>query len=108
MVPLADRMRPQNLDEFVGQKHILDPDKLLHKSIKNKQIFSMIFWGPPGSGKTTLARIVAKEMEADFMEFSAVNTGIAELKKIFESLKQQTRLVKTIIFIDEIHRFSKA
>lgn len=108
MIPLADRMRPQTLEEFMGQKHIVDPDKLLFKAIKNKQIFSMILWGPPGVGKTTLARIIAKEMEADFMEFSAVNTGIAELKKIFESLKQQARLMQTIIFIDEIHRFSKA
>lgn len=108
MVPLADRMRPQNLSEFVGQKHIINPDKLLYKAIKNGQIFSMIFWGPPGVGKTTLARIIAKELEADFMEFSAVNTGIAELKKIFEGLKQQARLIQTIIFIDEIHRFSKA
>lgn len=108
MIPLADRMRPQTLEEFVGQKHIIDPDKLLFKAIKNKQLFSMIFWGPPGVGKTTLARIIAHEMEADFMEFSAVNTGIAELKKIFEGLKQQARLLQTIIFIDEIHRFSKA
>lgn len=108
MIPLADRMRPQTLEEFVGQKHIIDPDKLLFKAIKSKQLFSMIFWGPPGVGKTTLARIIAHEMEADFMEFSAVNTGIAELKKIFEGLKQQARLLQTIIFIDEIHRFSKA
>lgn len=108
MIPLADRMRPQSLKDFIGQKHILACDKLLYKAIQNKQIFSMIFWGPPGVGKTTLARIIAKELETDFLEFSAVNTGIAELKKIFENLKQQARLMQTIIFIDEIHRFSKA
>jgi len=108
MIPLADRMRPEKLIDYIGQKHILAPDKLLYKAIKNKQIFSMIFWGPPGIGKTTLARIIAKELETDFLEFSAVNTGIAELKKIFENLKQQARLMQTIIFIDEIHRFNKA
>ncbi len=108
MVPLADRMRPGNLKEFVGQKHILGEDKLLSKVIKNKQLFSMIFWGPPGTGKTTLARILARELEADFMEFSAVTTGIVELKKIFEGLRQQSRLIPTIVFIDEIHRFNKA
>lgn len=101
-------MRPSNLSEYVGQKHILGEEKLLNKAIKNKSLFSMIFWGPPGVGKTTLARIIAREMEADFMEFSAVATGIAELKKIFEGLRQQARLIPTIVFIDEIHRFNKA
>lgn len=108
MIPLADRMRPTILEEFVGQKHILGEDKLLRKAVKNRQLFSMIFWGPPGVGKTTLARIIAKEMKAEFMEFSAVTTGIADLKKIFEGLSRQTRLIPTIVFIDEIHRFNKA
>lgn len=108
MIPLADRMRPINLTEFVGQKHILGEDKLLHKAIKSGSLFSIILWGPPGVGKTTLARIIARELEADFMEFSAVTTGIAELKKIFEGLRQQARLIPTILFIDEIHRFNKA
>lgn len=108
MVPLADRMRPQNLSQMVGQKHLLSEDKILYKAIKNNQLFSMILWGPPGVGKTTLARVIAHEIEADFMEFSAVSTGIAEIKKLFESLSRQSRLIRAVVFIDEIHRFNKA
>lgn len=108
MIPLADRMRPKTLAEYIGQKHIISEEKLLHKAIKSDQLFSMILWGPPGVGKTTLARIIAQEVEADFLEFSAVTTGIAELKKIFEGLGKQLALRKTIVFIDEIHRFNKA
>lgn len=106
MTPLADRMRPQTLAEIIGQEHIVGPDKLLHKAIKSKQLFSMIFWGPPGVGKTTLARIIAHETGAEFMEFSAVNTSTVELKKIFAELSGSGK--QTIIFIDEIHRFSKS
>ncbi len=109
MIPLADRLRPKTLKEFVGQKHLLDNEKLLSKSLKNGNIFSMILWGPPGVGKTTLARVLAKELEAEFMGFSAVNTGTAELKKIFEGIKKRPLLNQSVIvFIDEIHRFSKS
>lgn len=108
MNPLADRMRPATLDEYIGQNHISGPDKLLYKSIKSGQIFSMIFWGPPGVGKTTLARIIANEVSANFMEYSAVNASIAELKKTFAELSKNIQLQKTIVFIDEIHRFSKS
>ncbi len=122
MQPLADRMRPQTLDEVVGQKHILAPDKLLYKSIKSGNLFSIIFWGPPGVGKTTLARVIANEVNANFLEYSAVNASVAELKKIFNDLSSraghgiQNSLLdsrlrgndRTVIFIDEIHRFNKA
>ena len=108
MNPLADRMRPKNLSEIVGQKHILSQDKLLYKAIKNNKLFSMIFWGPPGVGKTTLARVIAREIEAEFAEFSAVSTGIAEIKKLCEVIREQPRLLQQVVFIDEIHRFNKA
>ncbi len=111
MIPLADRLRPKTLKEFVGQKHLLDNEKLLSKSLKNGNIFSMILWGPPGVGKTTIARIIAVETKSEFLEFSAVNTGIADIKKIIDNVKssrQNSLLPPPVVFIDEIHRFNKA
>ena len=107
--PLAFRMRPVNLDEFVGQEHLIGKDKLLRKIIESDNVSSMIFWGPPGVGKTTLARIIANETKSDFITFSAVTSGIKEIKKVMEEAEVNKRLgVKTIVFVDEIHRFNKA
>ena len=107
--PLASRMRPKNLDEFVGQKHLIDKDKILRKMIETDNITSMIFWGPPGVGKTTLAKIIAHETKSEFITFSAVTSGIKEIKKVMEDADNNVKLgIKTIVFVDEIHRFNKA
>ena len=107
--PLADRLRPDSLDEYVGQSHLLGEGKLLRKLIVNDDISSMIFWGPPGVGKTTLARIIAKMSKSAFVDFSAVTSGIKEIKKVMEEAEQRRHLgQKTILFVDEIHRFNKA
>ncbi|MDI6784087.1 MAG: replication-associated recombination protein A [bacterium] len=110
LVPLADRMRPQTLDEFVGQEHLLAPGKVLRRALETKQIQSMIFWGPPGTGKTTLAFILAQAIDAQFIAFSAVTSGIKEIKEVIAGAEDQLRFYhkKTILFIDEIHRFNKA
>ena len=110
--PLATLLRPDNLAEFIGQKHLVGPDKPLRVAIELQAIFSMIFWGPPGSGKTTLARIIAKQTNRDFIELSAVSAGKADIKKVVEESRQQKSLLDNylspILFIDEIHRFNKA
>lgn len=107
--PLAERLRPQTLDEVVGQAHVLAEGKLLRSLVEQKRPFSLIFWGPPGSGKTTLARIVAKEMQADFVEISAVAAGKADILKTVERAKANLQLgTPTLLFVDEIHRFNKA
>ena len=108
-LPLAARMRPENLDEYAGQKHLLGEGKVLRRLIENDKIGSMIFWGPPGVGKTTLARIIARKTRAEFIDFSAVTSGIKEIKQVMESAEKRRRFgEKTILFVDEIHRFNKA
>ena len=107
--PLADRIRPQNLAEFFGQEELIGKDSFLKKAIENDQVPPMIFWGPPGSGKTTLAYIIAKNTGAEFMTLSATSSGKKELLKIIEEAKKnQAENKKTILFIDEIHRWNKA
>ncbi len=107
--PLADRIRPTSLNEFIGQNHLVDDDRIISKTLQQKKPFSMIFWGPPGSGKTTLARIIAKSVEADFHELSAVSSGVKDLRNIIATSKSnQDAGRSTILFIDEIHRFSKS
>ncbi|MBR0373996.1 MAG: replication-associated recombination protein A [Mogibacterium sp.] len=107
--PLASRMRPRDLDEFVGQDHLLGPGKVLQRLIDQDRVTSMIFWGPPGVGKTTLARIIANRTNARFITFSAVTSGIKEIRQVMQQAEQSRRFGdKTIVFIDEIHRFNKA
>lgn len=106
--PLANRMRPEKLSDFLGQDEIVGNDKMLKKAIENDNIPSMIFWGPPGSGKTTLAFIIAKQTKSDFIEISAVNSGVKDLKNIVEKAKEnRANNQNTILFIDEIHRWNK-
>ena len=108
--PLASRMRPRTLDEILGQEHLLAPGRVVRRSIEEDRITSMILWGPPGSGKTTLAEVIARQTHAHFVTLSAVSAGVADLRKVVEDARKLRQFSKqrTIMFIDEIHRFNKA
>lgn len=108
-IPLAEQMRPQTLDEVIGQTHLLGDAEILKRIVKQKEPVSLILWGPPGTGKTTLARIIAKEVNAEFIELSAVTSGKKDVEKVIEHARQNWNLkLRTILFVDEIHRFNKA
>jgi len=107
--PLAARMRPRNLSEYAGQEHLIAPGKPLRVQIERDDPSSMIFWGPPGVGKTSLAKIIAETTQATFLEFSAVLSGIKEIKQVMAASEQASQMgSRTILFVDEIHRFNKA
>ena len=108
--PLAEKMRPQKLADYVGQSHLTGEGTLLRRAIAEDKLFSMIFWGPPGSGKTTLARILANETKTNFVSFSAVLSGVKEIRSVIDDARElwEAKKQKTILFVDEIHRFNKA
>ena len=106
--PLAEALRPKTLDEYLGQNRIISENSPLYRLLQSNRLFSFIFWGPPGCGKTTLARLIAEKTNSHFLEISAVTSGIKEIKDAVETAKEQLRLGrKTLLFIDEIHRYNK-
>ena len=107
--PLAERMRPRSMDEFAGQEHLLGEGKILRRMIESDSLSSLIFWGPPGCGKTTLAHVIAKETKSHFIFFCAILSGVKEIREIFREAEDQSRRgIRTILFVDEIHRFNKS
>ena len=107
--PLAERVRPRTLDDFVGQEHLLGQGKILRRLIESDRITSMIFWGPPGVGKTTLAQIIAAHTKAEFITFSAVTSGIKEIRTVMQEADRRRMYgERIVVFVDEIHRFNKA
>src|SRR5882724_9285461 len=107
--PLAERMRPRTLDEFIGQQNLLGPGKPLRVQIESDNLGSMLFWGPPGCGKTTLARLIARLTKSEFISFSAVLSGIKEIKEVMADAERKFRSAhRTIVFVDEVHRFNKS
>ena len=108
--PLADRMRPRRLEEYVGQEHLLGPGKPLRKAVEEDRLHSMVFWGPPGTGKTTLARLIANYCGAQFIALSAVLSGVKDIREAIERAREARRADgrPTVLFVDEVHRFNKA
>jgi putative ATPase len=108
--PLADRMRPRDLDEFLGQEQLIGPGKILRRAIEEDRLFSMLFWGPPGTGKTTLAQIIARKCRSRFVHYSAVTVGVKEIRELAQKARDDLKFmrIRTILFLDEIHRFNRS